>query len=292
MPRLPEPAPLKVATLAYPVGEPRTWGAFEGKVRALVGEAASAGAGFLVFPEYFAMESAALWPDEVRGSLVRQLAAVQETLPAFRAMLASLARDHAVTIVGGSYPVASGDGYRNRAYVFLPDGSEDFQDKLIMTRFENELWHIGPGDALRVFDTGAYRFGVNICYDSEFPALARRQAEGGAVLLAIPSCTDTRAGDCRVRVGARARALENQFYVLRSPTVGLAPWSPAIDENTGCAAVYTPCDREFPADGVLAAGADEVPGWVYADVDLAKIAWIRRHGQVLNFNDRTKQDRF
>lgn len=292
MPRLPEPAPLKVATLAYPVGEPRSWEEFEAKAAAFASEAAGAGARFLVFPEYFAMELAALFPDDVRGSLKRQLVSVQETLPAFRSLFSRLAREHGTTIVAGTYPVALGDGYRNRSYVYLPDGSEDFQDKLIMTRFENELWHIGAGDALRVFDTGAFKFGVNICYDSEFPGLARRQAESGAHMLAVPSCTDTRAGDYRVRVGARARALENQFFVMRSPTVGVAPWSPAIDENTGCAAIYSTCDREFPADGVVASGADETPGWVYGELDLARVDWIRRHGQVLNFADRLRQDRF
>lgn len=290
MPRPPEPQPLTVATLAYPVGEPTSWDAFEAKVRSLAAEAVEQGAKFWVLPEYFSMELAALHDDSVRGSLSKQLEAVQESLPEFRKLFAGLARSHAVTIVAGTYPVAVRPGeYRNRSYVYFPDGSEDFQDKLIMTRFENELWKISAGTELRVFDAPGYKFGVNICYDSEFPLLARRQAESGAHLLAVPSCTDTRAGDNRVRIGCRARALENQFFVLRSPTVGLAPWSPAIDENTGAAAVYTPVDREFPDDGILAAGADEAPGWVFSDLDLARVAWIRRRGQVFNFADWPKQ---
>lgn len=291
MPRLPEVRPLTVATLAYPVGEPVTWHAFMEKVLTLTAEAAAREAKFWVLPEYFSMELAALHPAAVRGSLSKQLEAVQESLPEFRKLFADLAASHGATIVAGSYPVAVRPGeFRNRSYVYFPDGSEDFQDKLIMTRFENELWNISAGTELRVFDAPGYKFGVNICYDSEFPLLARRQAEAGAQLLAVPSCTDTRAGDNRVRIGCRARALENQFYVLRSPTVGLAPWSPAIDENTGCAAVYTPVDRGFPDDGVAATGADEAPGWTFATLDLARIDWIRRRGQVFNFADWPKQD--
>ncbi len=290
MPSHPEPNPLTVATLAYPVGEPATRADFQAKVRAIASEAAAREAKFWVLPEYFSMELAALHPAEVRGSLSKQLSAVQESLPQFRKLFSALAREHAATIVAGSYPVAVRSGeYRNRSYVYFPDGSEDFQDKLIMTRFEKELWKISAGDDLRVFDAPGFKFGVNICYDSEFPLLARRQAEGGAQLLAVPSCTDTRAGDNRVRIGCRARALENQFYVLRSPTVGLAPWSPAIDENTGCAAVYSPVDRDFPDDGIVASGIDEAPGWVFATLDLARIDWIRRRGQVLNFADWPKQ---
>jgi predicted amidohydrolase len=84
-----------------------------------------------------------------------------------------------------------------------------------------------------VFDTALGRLGILICYDNEFPMLARTLAERGADLIPSPSCTDTEAGYHRVRIGAQARALENQVAVLQSPTVGLAPWSPALDENVG-----------------------------------------------------------
>ena len=85
--------------------------------------------------------------------------------------------------------------------------------------------------------------GMNICYDSEFPLLARAMAEAGAELLLVPSCTERVSGYHRVRTGARARALENQIAAMVSPTVGDALWSPAVDRNTGAAGIYVPSEQ-------------------------------------------------
>jgi predicted amidohydrolase len=113
--------------------------------------------------------------------------------------------------------------------------------------------------------------------------------EAGAALILVPSCTDTLAGYCRVRVGCQARALENQCYVVQAPTVGEASWSEAVDVNVGAAGVFAPPDRGMPDDGVLARGELNQPGWVYADLDLAAIKQVRSHGQVLNYRDWERQ---
>lgn len=118
---------------------------------------------------------------------------------------------------------------------------------------------IAPGDGLKVFDTQLGRLGILICYDNEFPMLARRLAEGGADLILAPSCTDTEAGYHRVRIGAQARALENQIAVLQSPTVGLAAWSQALDENIGRAGLFVPPDHGMPKDGVVALSTELDP---------------------------------
>jgi predicted amidohydrolase len=107
----------------------------------------------------------------------------------------------------------------------------------------------------------------------------------GADIVLVPSCTDTLAGYWRVRIGSQARALENQCYVVHASTVGEAPWSPAVDVNVGAAAIYAPVDRGFPDDGVLAIGELDAAQWVYADVDPAGIAEVRRNGQVFNYRD-------
>ena len=122
--------------------------------------------------------------------------------------------------------------------------------------------------------------------------IAHQQVAAGADLLLVPSCTDTQAGFHRVRIGCRARALENQCYVVQSPTVGHAPWSEAVDINTGRASVYTPVDYGFPDDGILAEGDNNDVGWVYATVDLTEIARIRDQGQVFNYRDWPKQFAF
>ncbi|HEY0180640.1 MAG TPA: nitrilase, partial [Dokdonella sp.] len=73
-------------------------------------------------------------------------------------------------------------------------------------------------------------------------------------------------------------------YVACAVTAGEAPWSPALDVNTGRAAIYTPIDRGFPSDGV-AARADLDSGWAIAELDLAALDAFKREAQVANAND-------
>jgi predicted amidohydrolase len=115
--------------------------------------------------------------------------------------------------------------------------------------------------------------------------IARRLIEAGAELLLVPSCTDTLAGHNRVSLSCRARALENQCFVVHAVTVGAAPWSLALDENHGAAAVVAPVDLGFPSDGVLAQGALDAPCWLHAELDLEALAYVRTHGQVVNHRD-------
>jgi predicted amidohydrolase len=283
---------LRIAAAQYDIGFLSGWDDYAARITHRVSEAAEHGANLLVFPEYFSMELASLFPEAVYTSLARQLAELQTVLPRFVALFTALAQRHGVTILAGTFPVREPDGsYRNRAHLFLPDGSHDHQDKLQMTRFERERWRMSPGREVKTFDTGVGCIGVSVCYDGEFPLFARKQAEAGAKLILVPSCTDTSAGYWRVRIGCQARALENQCYVVQSSTVGSAPWSEAIDVNIGAAGVYTPVDYGFPDDGVLCVGELNRPQWLYADLDLDAVARVREAGQVLNFRDWPNQFR-
>jgi predicted amidohydrolase len=285
--------PFRIASAQYDIGFLPDWNAYEKKIRSWVGEAAKKKAKLLVFPEYFSMELASLFDEEVYRSLDKQLAAIQDLVPAFIDLFQGESERRGVHILAGSIPVRYENAYRNRAYFFTPDGGPAvYQDKLQMTRFENEKWFISGGDEIKVFGTDLGKIGVNVCYDSEFPLIARRQVEAGADLILVPSCTDTLAGYWRVRIGCQARALENQCYVVQSPTVGEAPWSEAVDVNIGAAAVYTPVDYGFPDNGVLAVGELNATQWVYADVDLTRIAEVRQTGQVFNYRDWPGQLRF
>jgi predicted amidohydrolase len=279
-------APFRLAAAQYDIGFLKNWDEYAAKIGRWVEEAVNERAKLLLFPEYFSMELASLFPEEVYRSLSRQLCELQALLPDFLALFRELAERHGVYLAAGSFPVRQPDGhYRNRAFLFRPDGSHEHQDKLQMTRFENEQWLITAGDEIKTFDTEFGRIGIDICYDSEFPMIARKQVEAGADLILVPSCTDTTAGYWRVRIGCQARALENQCYVVQSPTVGTAPWSEAVDVNIGAAGVYTPVDYGYPDNGVLAIGELNRPQWVYADIDLGSVARIRETGQVFNYRD-------
>ena len=280
-----------VAAAQYDIGFFAHWDDYARKLARWVGEAATNGAKLLVFPEYGSMELASLFGEGVYRDLDKQIHALQELYPAVQELHRDLARQHDVLILGASFPVRQADGrFHNRATLYGADGILGYQDKLIMTRFENEQWHISAGQDIQVIDTDLGRLGINVCYDAEFPLIARQQVQAGADLILVPSCTDTQAGFHRVRVGCQARALENQCYVVQSPTVGEADWSEAVDVNTGRASVYTPIDTGFPDDGVLTQGAEGVCGWVYAEIDPARARAIRSMGQVFNYRDWPRQD--
>jgi predicted amidohydrolase len=232
------------------------------------------------------MELTSLFPAAVQADLAAQLAALQPLLPEYLAAHDELARRHRVAIVGGSFPERMPGGeYRNRLRVHGPAGGVVEVEKLQMTRFESEQWGVAAGAGQAVIDLGDVRFGVAICYDSEFPLIARRLAAAGAQVIAVPSCTDSLAGYHRVKVACQARALENQCYVVQVPTVGSAPWSIAVDENRGAAGVFGPPDRGFPDDGVVALGTLDAPGWLVADLDLDALERVRVDGHVLVHRD-------
>lgn len=282
-----------VAAAQYGVEFLGNWTTYARKLERLVGEAAEQGAQIVVFPEYGCLELASLFSADVYTHLHRQMSAIQDCLPDFVRLHRDLAEQYGVYVVASSFPVQMADGsFRNRAYFCMPDGAFDFQDKLMMTRFENEIWNISRGDELKVFATPYGPVGINICYDVEFPLIARRQVELGANLILTPSCTDTVAGYNRVRIGCRARALENQCYVVMAPVVGITHWSPALDINIGAAGIYTPVDVGFPGDGVLATGELNAPQWVIAELDLHQIDQVRHAGQVFNYRDWEHQPRY
>jgi len=275
---------IRIAACEYPVEFLSSFDAWREKLRRLCTAAVSHGATLLVFPEYAAVELTALLPPEVRADLPGSLRALQPMRDDFHAAHRALAQELNVTILAGSFPWEVDGRFVNRAWLCTLDGQTRHQDKVMMTRFERESWGITGGNKLEVFDIPGARIGVLICYDSEFPLLARQLVENGADVLLVPSCTDTEAGFHRVEISCRARALEQQCFVVQAPTAGTADWSPALDVNTGRAGIFTPVDIGFPDDGLLAQGADHSP-WLIADLPLARLASVRRHGQVTNFAD-------
>lgn len=283
---------MKIATASYPLDVLDSWAAYEDKVSAWVSEAAGQGADLLVFPEYGAMELATLAGLDVAGDLEASLHAVAERLPDADALHAHLAAQFNVHVLAASGPATDTlpEGVTrpvNRARLFTPGGAVGVQDKQIMTRFEAETWDVVPGGPLQLFGTALGKIGILICYDSEFPLLGRALHE--AEILLVPSVTEALTGYSRVRIGAQARALENQCITVMASVVGTAPWSEAVDVSVGAGGVFGPPDIGFPETGVIALGQMNTPGWVYADVDLSAIAKVRADGGVLNRRDWVAQ---
>ncbi|WP_447755619.1 carbon-nitrogen hydrolase family protein [Sphingopyxis fribergensis] len=273
---------IRIASAAWPIDRHADWASYAAKLEAWVAEAAARGAHLLVFPEYGNMELASLLDPALALDAAAQVEPLADMARDVMRLHADLARRHKVHILAGSMVERDERGQIvNRARLFGPEGGAGFQDKLVLTMWERTHWTIAPGAAqVTLFDLGFAKVGVIICYDSEFPDAAQMLAAAGADILLVPSCTDSLAGYWRVRVGAMARALETQCFVVQSPTVGAAPWSAVVDVNVGAAGIFAPPDLGMPADGVVALGELDAAGWTYADLDLEALAELRRSGAV------------
>lgn len=276
---------IRIASLQYYIRPVRTFKQFKEQVEALVDTASDYRCHLMVFPEYFTVQLLTL--TDISRPIHEQVRRLAERAPRFSSLMQGLARKSGLYIVAGTIPVKdeADDRIYNQSYIFGPGGSVGVQRKLHMTRFEAEEWFIAPGQRLRVFQTDFCRLAVNICYDAEFPELARAAARAGADLLVVPSCTDERQGYYRVRYCAQARAIENQLYVLQSCTVGSIPMVPAVSLNYGQAAILTPSDFAFSRDGILAEGVPNQESMVIGELNLTTIRESRRSGTVLPLHD-------
>jgi predicted amidohydrolase len=274
---------LRVAALQYFIRPVTSFEQFADQVTALVKTAADYQCHLVVFPEYFTIQLLTL--GDIKDPIAEQVNELADHLPRYLDLMQTNARDAGIYIVGGTIPVEEGNTIYNRAYVFGPDGRFGVQGKLHMTRFESEDWFVQPSRGLTVFDTEFGRMAVAICYDVEFPEMARAAARLGAHILCVPSCTDDRQGFLRVRYCAQARAIENQMYVIHACTVGSLPMVPAVSLNYGQASILTPSDFSFSRDGLLAEGIPNQEMMVVGELNLSTILSSRTNGTVIPLHD-------
>ena len=282
------PRRLRVAAVQYFLRKVQSYQDFVDQVAGLVETAADYRCRMVVFPEYFTLQLLTL--GDTKRPVPAQVRDLARQVPRFVETMGDLAREHGIYIVAGSTPVMAADDetLTNESYFFGPTGDYAVQGKMHMTRWEDEEWGMTPHNHLKLFDTDFGRVAVLICYDVEFPELAREAARRGAYIIVTPSCTDDRNGFLRVRYCAHARCVENQLYVVHTGTVGSLPQIPAISLNYGQAAILTPCDYPFARDGILHEGLVNQEQVVIGDLDLALVAESRERGAVLPLRDSVR----
>jgi nitrilase len=244
----------------------------------LLGEAAAAGAGLALLPEYFCLMGR-------RDSDKREIAETAGDGPIQR-FLAEQARRHRIWLIGGTLPLrlpaaqSSTDNddrrVRNACCAYAPDGSLAARyDKLHLFAYDNGRERYDEGVALQAgseavaLHAGPLRVGLSICYDLRFPelyrALSATPGQPPCDLLCVPSAFTHTTGQAHWELLLRARAVENQCYVIAAAQGGL-------HENGrrtwGHSLIVDPWGR------VLAERA-EGEGVVLAEIDSAQIATVR-----------------
>lgn len=279
---------IRIAAIQYFIRPVQSFDQFREQVAALVETAEDYKCHLLVFPEYFTIQLLTL--ASIRRPISEQIRDLARQVPRFVELMSELAAKNRIYIVAGTIPVmeeTDGNVY-NDSFFFSPAGSYGVQGKLHMTRFEKEDWKVAPRSRLKIFDTDFGKVAIAICYDVEFPEIARAAARAGAHILVVPSCTDDRQGYLRVRYCAQARAIENQMYVATAHTVGSLPMVPAVSLNYGQASILTPSDFPFSRDGILAEGNPNQEVMVIGELNLRTILETRANGTVLPLLDSSR----
>jgi deaminated glutathione amidase len=197
------------------------------QARALLEEAAAAGARLAVLPENFSFMG-------LKDADKRAVAEADGRGPA-QEFLASSARRLRLWIVGGTVPLRApnGDGRVAAAsLVYDSDGGRVARyDKIHLfdvdipgrTESYRESRHVAAGASATVIDTPVGRLGLSVCYDVRFPELYRHLSGAGAQILAVPSAFTSPTGRAHWETLLRARAIENLCYVVAPAQSGFHP---------------------------------------------------------------------
>jgi predicted amidohydrolase len=279
------PSSVRVATVQWQMRRIGTIDEFEEQVEYWIDVAADYEADFVVFPELFTLELLSI--EQRKLEPAEAIAKVATYAERFCAFMERLAVSYNINIIAGTHPTqVDGNEIRNICYVFLRDGSMHQQEKLHPTPSESRWWNIKGGHGASVILTDCGPIGVMICYDSEFPELARHLVNQGAMILFAPFCTDERRAYLRVRYCCQARAVENQCYVVMSGVVGNLPNVENMDVHYAESAILTPSDFAFARDGVAADTAPNTETIAIADLSFDDLLTSRQSGAVRNLRDR------
>ncbi len=232
--------------------------------------AAAAGARLVVLPENCLY----------RGPQEHLPAVARAAVPALREACAQLARAHALWLVAGGVPLPQDDKVANTALVYNPAGDctaqyrklHLFDVDLGETLCRRESDHFVAGDEVGMSVIDGIVTGLAICYDLRFSELFRRQSGGGAELCLLPADFTLHTGRAHWDILVRARAIENQFFLIAPNQAGSVPQG---GESYGHSLIVGPWGE------VLAACGDETEGLAVADLDFAYLRRVRAELPVL-----------
>ena len=242
-------------------------------------------ADFACLPEFFNAPLMGLCESTDQNIAIRFLADYTEW---FKNEISNLAVSYNVNVITGSMPLFDKEAevLYNVSYLCRRDGTVEEQRKIHITPHERSAWVIEGGNKVQVFDTDAGRIGILICYDVEFPELARLLALEDMDILFVPFWTDTKNGYLRVRHCAQARAIENECYVMICGSVGNLPQVESLDIQYAQSSVFSPSDFAFPHDAIMAETTPNTEMVFFSDLDLDKLIHVRNEGSVNNLKDR------
>ena len=277
------PDTVRVATMNYQMRTVASFDEFATQCEFFIDTAADYHCDFVLFPELLTNQLLGLVPPDRPAIQARSL---DQFTNDYVDYFHRSAIKYNVNVIAGSHLTVENGTLYNIAYLFHRDGRVEKQYKLHITPAEQRWWGVEPGRKISVFDTDMGKIAILVCYDSEFPELARIATGRGAEILFIPYNTDIRAAHIRVRSCAAARCIENHVYAVLSGPIGNLPQVEGADIHYAQAAILTPSDIHFPRDGIAAQANENVEALIIHDLDMAVLRRTRRQGSVRPWIDR------
>lgn len=276
----------RVATVQFAM-TPETVESLLERIDGFVREAAEWGASVLVLPEYLC---GCIAPGLTATSPKQTFENLADASHALLSGMVDIAAARNIWLIGGTLIERKEYQFFNSAPIIAPDGRHWLQRKIHLTPWERQSDLLTAGEEIFVIQTPFAKIATVICYDIEFPDLARAACEAGADILFNPSCTDNRHGFWRVRYSAHARCIENQVFAINAATVGWFPETTWLASNHGQAAILSPCDVAFARDGIIAQCEMNIPNQIIcADLRMNALRQARSGGAVTPRQDR-RQD--
>jgi len=238
---------------------------------------------FVLFPELFIAPLMADYNHLTEADAIREISHFTEPI---RKKFQEFAIAYNINIITGSMPYTEDGNLYNVGFLCKRDGTSEMYTKIHITPNEVQYWGMKGGSEIRTFDTDCGKIGIMICYDVEFPEMARLMADEGMEILFVPFLTDTQNAYTRVKLCAQARAIENECYVAIAGCVGNLPKVNNMDIQYAQAAVFTPSDFAFPSNGIKAEATPNTEMTLIADVDLDMLKKLHEMGSVRILKDR------
>lgn len=238
---------------------------------------------FVLFPELFIAPLMADYNHLTEADAIREISHFTEPI---RKKFQEFAIAYNINIITGSMPFTEDGNLYNVGFLCKRDGTSEMYTKIHITPNEVQYWGMKGGSEIRTFDTDCGKIGIMICYDVEFPEMARLMADEGMEILFVPFLTDTQNAYTRVKLCAQARAIENECYVAIAGCVGNLPKVNNMDIQYAQAAVFTPSDFAFPSNGIKAEATPNTEMTLIADVDLDMLKKLHEMGSVRILKDR------
>jgi predicted amidohydrolase len=277
------PSYVRVCTLQYMMRMVKNFDDFAEHCTYFVDVASDYKCDFIVFPEMFTTQLLSFLHFKRPAKSMR---ALSHFTPQYLKLFTKLAIKHNINIIGGSHFTIEEGNLYNVSFLFRRDGTIGKQYKIHITPSERRWWGVKPGQKVEVFDTDKGKVAILVCYDIEFPELARIAVRKGANIIFVPFNTDERRAYMRIRYCAHARCIENGIYVVISGCVGNLPLVANLDIHYAQSAILTPSDIPFQRDGIAAECAPNIETLIFQDLDLRLLKKHRAEGSVLTWLDR------